>query len=353
MHEIIINTHVHTYLSDGHATYQEIANAAVEAGINGVIITDHNVFVQRKEGFYSHNEKKVVILSGQEIHDQYRNPQKNHLLVFQPKMDYSIFAQNPSQLIQKIKTSGALSFIAHPVDPELKVIGEPNISWEDWNISGFTGIELWNGFSEIKFRSHNFFQLLFYVLFPDYLTKQPLPATLKLWDSLLADNKCCVAIGGSDAHAIQKRVLGLHKVIFPYTHHFRAINNHLLLNEPLSLEIAVARKQILQAFKNGNLFIGYDKPYPTKGFRFYGQGLNQTFQIGDKIDIGDGITLQINLPIATECNLLRNGEIVKSWTGTTNCTYITKIPGIYRVEANIQYRGSRRGWIYTNPIVAG
>ena len=352
MHEIIINTHVHTYLSDGHATYQEIADAAIETGIDGVIITDHNVFVQRKEGFYSHDDKKVVILSGQEIHDQYRNPQKNHLLVFQPKIDYSLFAQNPFLLIQKIKTTGGLSFIAHPVDPELKVIGEPNISWEDWNVRGFTGIELWNGFSEIKFRSHNFLQLLFYVLFPDYLTMQPLPATMKLWDTLLVDNPSCVAIGGSDAHALQKKILWLRKVIFPYTHHFRAVNNHLLLNEPLSLDFAVARKQIYQAFKNGNLFIGYDKPYPTKGFRFYGQGLNQTFQIGDKIEIGEGITLQIILPIATECNLLRNGEVVKSWTGTNKCTYITKIPGIYRVEVYIQYHGSRRGWIYTNPIDA-
>lgn len=352
MHEIIINTHVHTYLSDGHATYQEIANAAMEVGIDGVIITDHNVFVQRKEGFYTNNDKRVVIFSGQEIHDQYRNPQKNHLLVFQPKMDYSLFAQNPSQLIQKVKSTGGLTFLAHPVDPELKVIGEPNISWEDWNVSEYTGIELWNGFSEIKFRSHNYFQLLFYVLFPNYLTKQPLPSTLKLWDSLLAVNPSCVAIGGSDAHALHKSVLWLHKVIFPYAYHFRAINNHLLLNEPLSLELGVARKQILQAFKNGNLFIGYDRPYPTKGFRFYGQGLNKTFQIGDKIDIGDGITLQINLPIATECNLLRNGEVIKSWSGTNNCTYITKIPGIYRVEVYIQYHGSRRGWIYTNPIVA-
>jgi hypothetical protein len=352
MHETIINTHVHTYLSDGHATYQEIANAAIEAGIDGVIITDHNVFVQRKEGFYTHKEKKAVLLSGQEIHDQNRNPQKSHLLVFQPKMDYSLFAQNPSQLIQKVKSTGGLSFIAHPVDPELKLVGEPDISWEDWDVSGYTGIELWNGFSEIKYRSHNIFQLLFFVLFPNYLTRQPLPAILKLWDSLLAINPSCVAIGGSDAHALQKRALWLHKVIFPYIYHFRAINNHLLLNEPLSFDIAIARKQIIQAFINGNLFIGYDKPYPTKGFRFYGQGLNQTFQIGDKIDIGEGITLQINLPIAAECNLLRNGEVVKSWTETNKCTYITKIPGIYRVEAYIQYHGSRRGWIYTNPIVA-
>ena len=352
MHEIIINTHVHTYLSDGHATYQEIANAAIEAGIDGVIITDHNVFVQRKEGFYTHKEKKAVLLSGQEIHDQNRNPQKSHLLVFQPKIDYSLFAHNPSQLIQKVKSTGGLSFIAHPVDPELKLVGEPDISWEDWDVSGYTGIELWNGFSEIKYRSHNIFQLLFFVLFPNYLTRQPLPAILKLWDSLLAINPSCVGIGGSDAHALQKKALWLHKVIFPYTYHFRAINNHLLLNEQLSIDIGVARKQIIQAFKNGNLFIGYDTPYPTKGFRFYGQGLNQTFQIGDKIDIGDGITLQINLPIAAECNLLRNGEVVKSWTETNKCTYITKIPGIYRVEAYIQYHGSRRGWIYTNPIVA-
>lgn len=350
MFEIIINTHVHSYLSDGHATYQEIANAAASSGINGVIITDHNVHIRKKDGYYFNGNKRVLLLSGQEIHDQTKFPQKNHLLVFNPPMDFSKLADNVSQLINSVNSSGGLSFLAHPVDPELNCIGEPDISWEDWEVNGFTGIELWNGFSEIKYRSHNFLQVLFFAFFPKFLAHRPFPETMKIWDELLMSAPPCVAIGGSDAHALPKKALGTRKVIFPYTYHFSSINNHLLLPDPLSLDMNIARSQVYNAFKNGNLFIGYDYPRKTQGFRFYGQVKNSITQMGESVKIGDGITLQIALPLATECNLRRNGELVKTWNDTQNCTYITKIPGVYRVEVFLPYCGKRRGWIFSNPI---
>ena len=97
MHEVLVITHVHSYLSDGHATYQEIADAACDLEIDGVIITDHNVFIEGKESFFEKAGKKVIILSGQEIHDQSRNPQKNHLLVFNPTMDFSLLAHDQAR----------------------------------------------------------------------------------------------------------------------------------------------------------------------------------------------------------------------------------------------------------------
>lgn len=353
MYEIIVNTHVHSNLSDGSATYQEIAEAAIHAGIDAVIITDHNVHIQRKEGFYRSGEKTVLILSGQEIHDPTLNPQKNHLLVFNPAMDYSPFSQNPSDLVHRVRSSGALSFIAHPIDPELPAIGEPDISWEDWSVRGFTGIELWNGFSEIKFRSHNLLQILFFAFFPKYLADQPLPKILALWDSLLHQNPPCVAIGGSDAHALRKKALWWQKIVFPYRYHFSAINNHLLLSEPLSSNLDEAKDQIYSAFKKGSLFIGYDLPGSTSGFRFTGHGNNGTAQIGEQTMNGDGVTFQINLPFPTQCNLLRNGQIEKSWTRDRQITHISQKTGVYRVEVFISYLGSRRGWIFSNPIYVG
>jgi hypothetical protein len=350
MHEIIVNTHVHSYLSDGNATYQGIADAAIHSGIDAVIITDHNVHIQRKEGFFRSGNKTVLILSGQEIHDRTRYPQKNHLLVFNPAMDYSSSAQDLVLLINKVRSTGALSFLAHPIDPELKAIGEPDISWEDWNIHGFTGIELWNGFSEIKYRSHNLLQTIFFAFFPRFLARQPLPEALKLWDDLLQNSPPCVAIGGSDAHALNKKALFWRKTVFPYDYHFSAINNHLLLSKPLSPNFMDAKSQIYSAFKNGSLFIGYDLPAPTGGFRFYGQGINRTVRMGESVTCGDGITFQISLPFTAECNLLRNGLVEKRWTDSRQCTYITNNPGVYRVEIYIHYLGSRRGWIFSNPI---
>ena len=82
MHEISVNLHMHTTYSDGHASHSDIARSALRAGIDVVIVTDHNVYVEGPEGYYTEDERRVLLLVGEEIHDQQRVPQKSHLLVF-------------------------------------------------------------------------------------------------------------------------------------------------------------------------------------------------------------------------------------------------------------------------------
>ena len=80
MHEITLNLHMHTRYSDGHGSHKDIAVAALKAGIDAVIVTDHNVWINGPEKIYSNNEDRVLLLIGEEIHDAARQPQKNHLL---------------------------------------------------------------------------------------------------------------------------------------------------------------------------------------------------------------------------------------------------------------------------------
>ena len=127
MHEIILNLHVHTSLSDGQATYQDIANAAVATGIDAVIITDHNVLPVGLEGYYEAFGQRVLLLTGEEIHDQGRDPQKDHLLVFNSNKDLSQYSEDTNNLLKQVCAMGGMSFIAHPIDMELKAINEPNI----------------------------------------------------------------------------------------------------------------------------------------------------------------------------------------------------------------------------------
>lgn len=215
MPEIVLNLHVHTYLTDGHATYQDIADAAAEAEIDAVIITDHNVLPEGLEGYYYSRGRKVLLLSGEEIHDQSRDPQKDHLLVFNTTKEVSDLASDTKTLLTRIHELGGLSFIAHPIDLELAAIGEPNISWEKWDLKGYTGIELWNGFSEIKSVSKSFMDAAFYAFFPHFLARGPLPETLVLWDRLLKENNRCVAVGGADAHNLQKHLGPIKEVRIP------------------------------------------------------------------------------------------------------------------------------------------
>jgi hypothetical protein len=350
MQELIVNLHMHTRYSDGHASHAEIAQAALKAGLDIVIVTDHNIYVNGPENYYRNGEDQVLLLVGEEIHDQSRDPQKNHLLVFGTNQELATYADDPQRLIDRVKQVGGLSFIAHPIDPAAPAVGESDISWVDWEVQGFSGIELWNGLSEFKSLLKTKLHALFYAYNPKRVANGPHPKALKLWDELLSAGEHIVAIGGSDAHAIPARLGPIMRTLFPYEFHFRAINTHILVTNPLSGDLANDRQLVMEALACGHAFIGYDLPAPTRGFHFTAHVKSGTAWMGDEISAKDGVTFQIRLPRSAECNLLKDGVVVKTWHKRDTCTYITSQPGVYRVEVYIHYQGRRRGWIYSNPI---
>jgi hypothetical protein len=350
MHELTVNLHMHTPYSDGHYNHSQIAQAALKCGLDVVIVTDHNVWVNGPEGYYQDGDKRVLLLVGEEVHDQARKPQKNHLLVLGAGRELAPLAPDPQRLLDAVQNANGLAFLAHPVDPPAPAVGETDISWVDWDIHGFTGIELWNGFSEFKGRLKSMLHAVFYVFNPHQIARGPFPEALRKWDQLLMNGRRVVAIGGSDAHAIPARLGPLRRPVFPYEFHFRAINTHLLVPKPLSGDIFSDRRMVMDALREGHAFIGYDLPAQTHGFRFHAQGVEGIASMGGEINCLSGVTLQIRLPIRTECRLLRNGKVVKIWRKRENCTYITSEPGVYRVEVYINYRGTMRGWIFSNPI---
>lgn len=350
MHEIVINLHMHTPYSDGHATHAEIAQAALKAGLDAIIVTDHNVWVNGPAGYHRNGDRRVLVLVGEEIHNQSRDPQKNHLLVFGANRELSNMAQEPQRLIEAVNQAGGLSFIAHPVDPAAPAFGEPDISWVDWDVRDFTGIELWNGMSEFKSLLKSKLHAIFYAYNPHRVARGPFAEALNQWDRLLSEGRKVVAIGGSDAHALPASLGPLQRTLFPYQFHFQAINTHLLLKEPLSGDEVDDRRAILEALAAGHAFIGYDLPAATRGFRFTGKGKEETAWMGDEIPVGNGVTLQIRLPRRAECRLVKDGKIIRTWHKRETCTYITNEPGVYRAEVYINYLGRQRGWIFSNPV---
>ena len=109
MHEIVVNLHMHTRYSDGTGTHKDIAQAAMKTDLDAVIVTDHNVLVQGLEGYYRSGpssplrNRRVLLLVGQEVHDQDRDPQKNHLLVFNANRDLASLADDPQALINAVR----------------------------------------------------------------------------------------------------------------------------------------------------------------------------------------------------------------------------------------------------------
>ncbi|MCE5206879.1 MAG: CehA/McbA family metallohydrolase [Chloroflexi bacterium] len=350
MIELVVNLHIHTKYSDGSDTHLNIAKTAHEAGLDVLIFTDHNVLVRGIEPYFENNNRKLLILIGQEVHDPTRDPQKSHLLIFGGDKDLAPYGRNPQKVIDQANLTGALSFLAHPFENSLPQFHQTDITWEDWQVEGYTGIELWNGFSEIKDVIHNYLDGLFYTLFPEYIATAPPRVSLAKWDELLASGMRVVGIAGSDSHSLDFRLGFIHRKVLPYSYHFRSVNTHILVPDPLSGDVIMDRRMVIQAFRQGNAFVGYDLPSSTRGFRFIAQGKEITAQMGEEISLQSGITLQIHLPIKTRCILYRNGQRFKSWSNREVISQFIDQPGIYRVECFIQFLGKWRGWIYSNPI---
>lgn len=350
MHEIIVNLHMHTRYSDGSGTHKDIAEAAMQTGLDAVIVTDHNVLVQGVEGYYRFGTTRVLLLVGQEVHDQDRDPQKNHLLVFNANRDLSALADDPQSLINGVREAGGICFIAHPRDPEAPAFHETDISWEDWTVQNFTGIELWNGLSELKTVVPTKLHGAFYAFFPKFIGHHPILEVLQRWDDLMANGNRIVAIGGSDAHALDLHMGPIHRIIFPYAFHFKTVNTHVFVPEPLTGDVSADKKMIYDAIAAGRCFVAYDLPAPTRGFTFKAKGLEKSVIMGEEISVKGGVTLQAHVPEPAEIRLIKDGKQIGVWKKNHACTYTVTEPGVYRVEVYRNYLGKKRGWIYSNPI---
>lgn len=354
--------HMHTPYSDGEKYHEAIAEDAIRAGLDFVIVTDHNIWVDGVEGYYENGHGRVLLLTGEEVHNVRRKPQASHFLAYNTKQELADLAPDPQALIDKTIQSGGFGFLAHPHEKDVPIANEPNLGWHDWEIDGFTGIEIWNYMSSFKNRLADAFERLpvkaywlaklvaiYMALNPEKVITTPEPETLALWDEWLAQGKRIVAIGNSDAHGTPMSAGPIKREIYPYDFLFRAVNTHLLVPEPMSGDVEKDRCMIMRAVGQGNAFVGYDMPHPTRGFRFSANG-SELGIMGDCLKLSRRVSLQAHAPANATMRLIRFGDVVAEVHNGRELSYRAEDPGAYRVECEIQYHGRSRGWIYSNPI---
>ena len=349
MIELVGNMHMHTPCSDGAKYHAEIAGDAVKAGLDFIIVTDHNVWVDGLEGYYENEHGRVLLLVGEEVHDTRRNPQANHFLAYGAEKELSPYARDPQELINKTAEAGGYGFLAHPFDPAAPSIGEDSLGWFDWDVDGYTGLEIWNFMSNFKSHLGSRLQILRAAYKPEKAIIGPHQKTLKKWDELLASGKKVAAVGSSDAHGLTYKMGLLSRTIFPYEFLFRAVNTHILLKEELTGDLTHDKDLVLSALGKGNCWVAYDLPGSTRGFRFTGQGIDKGI-MGDSIGLESGATLQVLAPAQCRIVMIRNGEIVATVENQLNLTHLPVEPGAYRAECYIDYLGQERTWIISNPI---
>jgi len=346
-YERVGNMHLHSTYSDGWGSPQEIAEAASRAGLDFLVLTDHNAWPHQHEGWYN----DLLLLVGEEIHDPGYS-HHNHFLALNAQRDLAEFAGRTQQLVDALAEVGGLGFLAHPNEHSGIFTSEPEINWDDWEVRGYTGIELWNYMSEFKSHLDAVPRALLYAFFPKLAITGPFRETLALWDELLAQGRV-VAIGGSDAHATTYRLGPIKRQVFPYEYLFRMVNTHVLVDAPWSKDVSTDGSLIYAALAAGRAFVAYDGLYPTTGFTFEASDGRQTFTIGDELPAGPTYRFVARTPAKARLQLVHNGFVVAETVGE-ELHHTSRTPGYYRVQALRSYRGRERGWIYANPIyVAG
>ncbi len=346
IHELIGNLHAHTTYSDGVGGHQDVAVAALQAGLDFVATTDHNVYVDGVDGYRYLGDRRVLLLAAEEIHDADRQPQRNHLLAYETRRELATLATSPQRLIHAIDKAGGLSFLAHPMDPPAPILNEDSLGWESWEVEGYTGMEIWNFMSEYKTHLTSWPAAIYYAYRPDLIPMGPNRHTLGRWDRLLAEGRRIVGIGGADAHAWPIRLGPLRRVVFPYAYLFKSVGTHVLVEAPLSGEVESDRSAIFGGLRAGRAFVANDRLAPARGFRFTAQSSRGVHEMGASLASGFGVTLQVRLPEPAEVRLIHAGQVVRQWAATAHAVAMVNAAGAYRVEVSL--RG--RGWIFSNPI---
>lgn len=336
-HEYVGVAHIHSLESDGSKSVPEIMKIGQELSLDFLLFSDHmtlNSFHRGLEGWHGN----TLVLIGYEIHDQ-RN--QNHYLAF------DVNEVLPGELTAKeyvkgIKERGGLGIIAHP-DETREHPKFPPYPWTAWDVEGFDGIEIWNQMSEWMegIGRSNRFRL--FTSPRSYLTG-PTPKTLRIWDDCNRQRKVC-GISGVDVHAHPLKLGPFKIVIFPYKVQFQSLRVHLMLEEPLSKDNQIAKRQVIDAIKGCHLFNSNHRRGDAKGFLFYAKSQSQLVGIGDTISLKDGISFFVRTPQKCKIRLLCDSKIVQEKEGDT-LEHTTIELGNYRLEA---YKG-KKGWIFSNHI---
>jgi hypothetical protein len=351
MFDIIGNLHLHTIASDGTGTHDEVAAAAARAGLDFIVYTDHNIAVAGFEGWYGDplSGRELLRLMGQEINDAHLVPERNHLICHFVSDDLNGLAADPQELIDTVIKQGGLCFLAHPLERPGMGAAKEVYPWTSWHVSSYTGIELWNAMTDVKWQLRSKPRGVLGAYWPPLALTAPFPELLAKWDELLATGQKIVAIGNSDAHGMAFSLGPLRRTIYPYEFLFRTVNTHLLLDQPLTREVKAARDQIRQALRLGHCFVSNDLIGSPKGFSFGATSGPAHAIMGDSLTVANSAMLHVASPLPAKLRLLWNGRVIAETEGR-ELRWETNAPGVYRVEAYRHYWGWRRGWVFTNPI---
>jgi hypothetical protein len=354
--------HVHSTYSDGAGDVPTVMEAARKAGMDWVLLTDHNSHQPKRDGW---EEKYAgtppLLLIGTEVTVEYGA----FLLALDLPPEWETApGQKPQTVVNDVLARGGLPLVSLPFD-----VKHP---WRDWNVTGCAGLEVIN-LSTVARRHINLFSAAWLV--PLYRRKGALAAlralvtrpdqSLATWDRLTSGGRPFVGVAALDAHALMK--IGREKYPLPsYEDSFRACCTHVLVKGMWDEATADARRAaIYESLRAGCCYLSYDCLGDPKGFSFTAvpdKGEGAGARMGETVSLRSGAWwLWASLPPAkgqkTLVRLLHDGRVVAAGEG--GVSFCATRPGAYRVEVfrvaghAWGWYGNARPWIFSNPIYVG
>jgi len=341
--------HCHSVYSDGSGSVEEIMEAANRAGVDFLILTDHDerlALRDGKEGWYN----KSLLLVGEEL-----TTQTGHLLGLRIPDASWRFGPEPQEAIEDIKELGGLAFIAHPY--------HPRNPWRDWNVRLHDGMEIFNG--DTLWRMGGWYrlgvELLTYPVNPFYslLSAVHYPyKNIEKWDELTQKGPV-IGLAGSDAHGVIPLLGKGRGIKIPsYEAIFKVMKNHILTPFKLTGFLQHDKEMIYESLQQGHCYISFDGLGDPRGFFFAANNGEQRAIMGDPLPFSTKTTLfiQHNGPSGTEVLLFRDGKLIAK-DKKASFHYPISSEGVYRVEVYLpdEFLPTRRKfpWIISNPIYIG
>jgi hypothetical protein len=314
VHDLTCAIHLHSTFSDGTGTVPEIVRAARRAGVDVVLLTDHDDMRGREyEGWHD----DVLLLVGCEVSPK----NQNHYLAFgiDEPIDHSDLS--PAEICAAVAEAGGFGFAAHPFSEGPQLMDRPGMPWHDLDCDGLTGIELWSFVTDTAEAATSWLEVLRFIVAPGSVLKGPPERNLREWDRMNRSRRV-VGIGGLDAHQIGKRIFDRWVIrLMGYARSFRQLRTHVWCEELPTGELEHDRAQIFDALRSGRCYIAADALAPARGFTWDGT--------------------RTELPRPAEIRFVRDGEVIEVAHGAEASNADAD-----RVEVRLE----DRTWILSNHV---
>ncbi|MGE3165336.1 MAG: PHP domain-containing protein [Planctomycetota bacterium] len=315
--------HVHTDHSDGNRSVPQVVEAAAQAGLDFVIVTDHNTQAARcDEGYHGR------VLLGVEVEVTPSRFGRHLLALGLERLPNDLHRRSTPAILAEIHAQNAFAWVPHPAGFLNPWLATYNAPWRRWD-QPIDGIELSTFLVDwaVSVRPWNLRSRLVRGHLPDSMPSREL---LARWDRLNQE-RSVVGFVGLDAH--YRQALGGRVRTPAYEQLFRT---HQLVawTPPPTGDAGLDLEALRTTLREGRFA------------NVLGAGLGRADVRWERA--GDGLRIAVATDDPIEVCLIRDGHRSVVSPDADGLVAIAG-PGLYRAEIYCQ----ERLWVLTNPIRVG